>query len=231
MVLLNGLGLEVRVLVNGSLTTEYADNENDAGNDEYDQSTPRSFHYIESVSGAEFSIEVEAKPGAAGRWLESGSKRAFRFYIDIDGEDSIARGTSESSRLLDVVPGVKEFHKGCTKLRKFRFSTVHTGAFSARPGNHSQDYHNADTCKVDDASKQRVAKDIQTAQRLGTMKIRVYQGSYRDLNRPPNSYVTTFGKNGNEIAEKALKGRAISDRSTCVTVPEITQLNPEADCY
>lgn len=53
MAIFNDLGLEVRVLVNGSPTSESVDTENDEGRDQFEKNIPRSSRYIELISAAE----------------------------------------------------------------------------------------------------------------------------------------------------------------------------------
>lgn len=67
------LGLEVKVLVNGLLATEYPDVEH-AVDDGFNEATPRTFHYIESKDDAEFSIEVSSTRNAMDNWLGSAGK-------------------------------------------------------------------------------------------------------------------------------------------------------------
>lgn len=70
------LGIGVNVAVNGSLATEYADDEPGDVDDEYDPEIPRSHHYIESIDGAAFSIMVKTTHDSVDNWLATPGERA-----------------------------------------------------------------------------------------------------------------------------------------------------------
>lgn len=127
MTILEPLGLKVKVLINGRDAQEYPDEEPDAAVDGFSPNTPTTHHYVESIDGADFCIQVTAKPLAAERWIDNVENGAIRFYIDVDGQNSVARGTATSDRLTHTVSGVKIYAGPVIALRNFHFAPVSTG--------------------------------------------------------------------------------------------------------
>lgn len=107
MVSLDELGLQVKVFVNNSPATEYPDEEPGAVSDRFEDAIPRSHKWIQCMDGAQFAIQVEAKPDAVDNWLSKGARDAFCFHIAIDGKQSVAKGTIKRHRLSDMITGAR----------------------------------------------------------------------------------------------------------------------------
>ncbi|KAK1727219.1 hypothetical protein CaCOL14_000794 [Colletotrichum acutatum] len=189
-------GVKVTVQVNGQEAIEYDDPDGLENDVNRKHATHRTFNYIESKDDTCFTVKYEV--GNMHRW--ESPKSAFSLYLYVDGKrmDSVV---CEASRFNQFAPSYKwstvvEGSRGSSRdpsydrLSKFKFSQVTT---------------------VDDATKERVEGDSQKAKSLGVIEVFVYpltitgpsyssgHEHYRDNQN------STFN-----IAEKALKGRAVS---------------------
>ncbi|KAI3394306.1 hypothetical protein diail_2953, partial [Diaporthe ilicicola] len=195
MAIIEKLGLEVKVKVNGSTAAEYRDEEPDV-EDAYGQAV-KTYHYVESVDNAEFVLQAGVLPGikTSRRWLSRSEKHALSFAVAFDGgHDAAARLVHQSSG-PQPLDGVLDSANGT--LRKFRFAPVST---------------------IDDANKTRLATDTKTAQNLGLIRVSVFRVIVKgkDENKKLSSARPdpNLAKDRLSIAEKALKGKAVSHGTT-----------------
>lgn len=123
MAILEELGLEVKIIVDGSPLREYEDKEQNPANDGFGDEIPKCRRYVEVTGETEFGVQLDAT---------SNEKyfcptKALKFAIDLDGKDEIQNRVLKSQHLTSLVEG-KEEHDGQEfTLRRFRFTNVSTG--------------------------------------------------------------------------------------------------------
>ncbi|KAJ0342485.1 hypothetical protein COL922a_001177 [Colletotrichum nupharicola] len=188
MAVLNELpGIKVTIEVNDVKAQEYNDEDGPAEDKNNRRATNRCFKYIESKDDSPFSVvyHLDNTYGQLSRY------DALGIYLSIDGAqvDSClwesARYPPGSPVWTHRVAGTRHTsaHSGMDSMRKFKFSKITT---------------------IDDAGKDRVARDIEDFKRIGLIKVYVYGCSVRE-NRPTHrSHRPTRDKDF-EVAEKALK--------------------------
>lgn len=125
MVLLEDLGLEVQILVNGKLAEEFEDRKSDDLGDDVGSQTSMAHRYIESVAGATFSISagVISKSCPAKDWLDADGENTFKFLLSIDGK-AVGSTWVDSDRLTGIVNGVKDLLSNT--IQRFQFATIST---------------------------------------------------------------------------------------------------------
>ncbi|KAF9877824.1 hypothetical protein CkaCkLH20_04959 [Colletotrichum karsti] len=184
-------GIKVTVEVNALKAQEYDDPDGAAEDKNRANARHRSFRCIESKDDAPFSVIYEVDNSAGSLRDHS----ALGFYLSIDGDhkDGIlweqSRNPCGSNVWRHVVSGVRiasSLHD-MDALKKFKFSKVTT---------------------VDDAAKERVANDIEVFKSVGTIQVHVYSCSVR--RREGRSTHRSARDREFEVAEKALKGKAVS---------------------
>ncbi|KAJ0346375.1 hypothetical protein COL26b_003604 [Colletotrichum chrysophilum] len=188
MAVLNELpGIKVTIEVNDVKAQEYNDEDGPAEDKNNRRATNRCFKYIESKDDSPFSVvyHLDNTYGQLSRY------DALGIYLSIDGAqmDSClwesARYPPGSPVWTHRVAGTRHTsaHSRMDSMRKFKFSKITT---------------------IDDAGKDRVARDIEDFKRIGLIKVYVYGCSVRE-NRPTHrSHRPTRDKDF-EVAEKALK--------------------------
>lgn len=132
MAIIEELGLEVKVKVNGSVAAEYPDEEPDIDGDGWGPATKISYHYVESIDNAEFAIHVGVPSGSSTgqKWIRRSPKHALAFWLAFDGgRDAASQAIHQRSSPL-LLEGVQNWAR--TTLRKFRFAPVSTGRLPAR---------------------------------------------------------------------------------------------------
>lgn len=127
MAVIDELGLEAKVVVNGATAPEYDDPEPGSLGDKYSGNTVKCFRYVESTDDAEFEIAFQAH---AYNWPKTAGFALF-FHLQVDGK-------SVGSRLLKEKDGLRQqwingrviqdtaSHTGFS-LQRTRFSKVLTG--------------------------------------------------------------------------------------------------------
>ncbi|KAF6844682.1 hypothetical protein CMUS01_00866 [Colletotrichum musicola] len=201
-------GIKVTIEVNGLTAQEYDDQDGPQGEDR-DIAYQRSDKYVESKDDAHFAIVYEVTQN--GGWLDHESALSFCLSVDGDSKDSVvweAFKTHRGSTWRHSVPGqrVASAHSGMESIRKFKFSKVTT---------------------VDDMSKERVSKDIKAAKSLGTIQVLVYSIRVLGTSGAGAGFAASRGANF-EIAEKALKGKAVSHGTSFTDgglVPEVRRVS------
>lgn len=125
MAVIEELGIEVKVNVNGSAATEYPDEEPDV--DARRQTANTRHHYVESVDNTEFAIHVGLIPGTntGQEWISRSQNHGLSFQVALDGGPDVAAASvfkHQNTELLEGVPNCED-----RTLRKFLFSPVTTG--------------------------------------------------------------------------------------------------------
>lgn len=133
MAIIEDLGLEVKVLVDGSATAEYKDEEPDEH--AVSQTIKTCHHYVESIDNAEFAIHAGLLPGlhTGQEWIPRSRDHGLSFLVAFDGGPSVAAKMvykHHTSRLLEGIS-----NRANQTLSKFRFAPVSTG----RPPTHFDD--------------------------------------------------------------------------------------------
>lgn len=202
MAVIDGIpGLEAWVCVNGKRAKEY-----DPDNDVEEVNPSMTTKYIESVRGASFSLHFKVN-----RTYKLSSKDyVLGVYYKLDG--------------------VKEWS---TVSKRNEENSVHyRRSFDARGREIRERFQFGDIKTVETLEKRRVAEDRAIASKLGVIQIEVYrwiQTRERVVEETPQQRDATVSSSSNsanqtsstvetktsdqtlEIAEKALKGRAISN--------------------
>ncbi|KAI3555314.1 hypothetical protein CABS03_02877 [Colletotrichum abscissum] len=189
-------GVKVTIQVNGQEAVEYDDPDGFENDVNRKHATHRIFKYIESKDDTCFTVKYEVNH--MHRW--ESPKSAFSLYLYVDGKrmDSVV---CEASRFNSFDPFYKwstvvEGSRGSSRdpsydrLSKFKFSQVTT---------------------VDDATKERVEGDSKKAKSLGVIEIFVYPLTITGPSYSSGHEHYRDNQNSSfNIAEKALKGRAVS---------------------
>ncbi|KAK2026900.1 hypothetical protein LX32DRAFT_641427 [Colletotrichum zoysiae] len=189
-------GVKVTVQVDSRDATEYDDPdgvENDANRK---NACWRTSTYVESKDDAFFRIRYQVDN--SHRW--EGPNHAFALALYVDGKRTDAV-VCEARNFLNVNPFYvwestiegsrqKSTSSGYDRLNKFKFSKVTT---------------------LDDAANDRVKVDTAKSKLLGVIEVFIYPLIITGPSRYSNSGHCYNAQNDNfEIAEKALKGRAVS---------------------
>ncbi|KAJ3950637.1 uncharacterized protein N0V96_001787 [Colletotrichum fioriniae] len=189
-------GVKVTVQVNGQEAVEYDDPDGLENDVNRKHATHRTFNYIESKDDTCFTVTYEVNN--MHRW--ESPKSAFSLYLYVDGKrmDSVVCEASRfypfdpSYKWSTVVEGSRESSRDPSfdRLSKFKFSQVTT---------------------VDDATKERVEGDSKKAKSLGVIEVFVYPLTITGPSYSSGHEHYRDNQNSSfNIAEKALKGRAVS---------------------
>ncbi|TKW59438.1 hypothetical protein CTA1_10229 [Colletotrichum tanaceti] len=189
-------GVKITVQVDGQDAVEYDDPdglENDANRK---NARWRTFSYVESKDDAFFSVRYQIDN--SHRWQSPVHALSLTLYVDGKRMDGVV---CEATRFHNYdsffvwdhkVDGSRERStaSGYERLNKFKFSKVTT---------------------TDDAAKDRVESDSTRAKLLGTIEVFIYSM----IITGPSRYISSghrheTQRDGFNIAEKALKGRAVS---------------------
>lgn len=132
MAIIEELGLEVKVNVNGSAAAEYPDEEPDIDDDARRQTTHACHHYVESVDNAEFAIHVGLTPGTntGQKWISRSRSHGLSFLVAFDGGHDVAAASVHRHRLSRLLDSVED--RESQTIRKFLFTPVTTGRSPAR---------------------------------------------------------------------------------------------------
>ncbi|KAI8962419.1 hypothetical protein F5Y11DRAFT_322987 [Daldinia sp. FL1419] len=181
-------GVEVIVQVAGNDAIEYED-PNASERENESAAFPTSTKYIECIDGAEFVVKMRITEVI--QW--SNKHDAFEFSIRIDGKPIpgtvLRKGITGREVSTGEKKGVKVYvpQTGAWTRQNFRFSAVDV---------------------VDDAKRNRIEEDIETAKDLGLIQVCVYRCLYLGYTTVRAHVPITSNKF--ELAEKSLKGKAIS---------------------
>lgn len=193
MTVIEELGLEVKILVDGSTAAEYADEEPDVdlNTNPHSQTTKTRHHYVESVDNAEFAIQSNIIPGSniAQEWISRSQNHGLSFAVAFDGGRTANKMLARQNNTSILFSGIYDFAN--QTMAKFRFASVST---------------------VDDVNKKRVTEDMKVAQHLGLIRVCVFRVICKGetSQRPPSRHALKTGTDGLSLAEKSLKGKAVS---------------------
>ncbi|KAJ0124949.1 hypothetical protein J7T55_006292 [Diaporthe amygdali] len=191
MAILEDLGLEVKVLVNNSPLQEYEDNDTESTDDGFGDEIRKCRRYVEVVGDTEFGVQFRVTPNS--NYLNSNRQR-FRFEIDLDDHEELRGFLLRSKGEPVLIEGQVDYDGQTYAMRKFRFATMST---------------------VDDDDMMRVEKDKEIAGLLGLIRVRVWRAEVIESNLPGSpSQTIGFDETELQLAEKALKGKALSHRVT-----------------
>ncbi|KAI3336614.1 hypothetical protein HD806DRAFT_11720 [Xylariaceae sp. AK1471] len=188
-------GIEVAVQIDGKDVIEYDPNDEEERSLATGTQCPTVTKYIECVNDAEFAIRMTASLGY--KWGYKNHSLIFRVSID---------GVAHHGRFLGkpVSPCrqqesiMADIHGFCSqaqkwKVYKLKFSPVGT---------------------IDDCPKERVAQDLAIAKNLGLIKVAVIRCT-KGRSRPARTKnVLDSNRQKFELAEKSVKGKAISHGTT-----------------
>lgn len=127
MAVIEELGLEVKVMVNGSAAAEYPDKEPDVNNDARRQSANACHHYVESVDNAEFAIHVGLISvfNTGREWISRSRNHGLSFSVAFDGGSDVEAVFVDQHRNTVLLEGAHNQEN--QTLRKFLFTPVTTG--------------------------------------------------------------------------------------------------------
>lgn len=127
MAIIEKLGLQVKVKVNGAAAAEYPDKEPDDNYDTGSQTTHACRHYVESFDNAEFAIHVGLGPGTktGQEWISRSQHHSLCFSVAFDGGHDVAATLVSQHHETGLLEGIRN-HENQT-LRRFIFAPVTTG--------------------------------------------------------------------------------------------------------
>lgn len=126
MAIIEELGLEVKIIVEGEPAKEYMDTEPSLEGIKLGSDTRTSHCYIESREDIEFSIQIQVLPrvSSATHWIKP-KTHCLCFYPSFDGGPYLDGLIVSQAGRTHTDCGIESEAKGT--LRKFRFSSVSTG--------------------------------------------------------------------------------------------------------
>ncbi|KAI0834851.1 hypothetical protein F5Y06DRAFT_278071 [Hypoxylon sp. FL0890] len=196
-------GISFKIQVAGHDAIEY----DDPNEEESTAPTryPISTKYIECIDGAEFGIK--ALITRDHDWGYKNHSLTLRIYVD--GEHVRGCVVREEDLLGGSMAKVFEGREAyCTRTNRWVLQRCQFSAIST----------------VDDSKKDRVERDVKVAKNLGLIEIRVsrciYLGNVAGIHRP--SLIKTKEL---ELAEKSLKGRAMSHGTSFSRTEHIRPVN------
>ncbi|CZR55409.1 uncharacterized protein PAC_05296 [Phialocephala subalpina] len=201
MAILSGVpGLEINVQsLEGGVPTDLQEHNDDGGwtfrkfSDVED--AKRSSKYVESKADAEFRIRIVLKHPYQM------TSQSLTFKASVDGH-----GIAQASCTKDYFTRASGFYM---ELISARLDRINANQITSRPLKFSS------IKKVDDADSTRVKEDVKAVAGLGEISVSVFRTMQRDPILPvPANYASPQHTPPTEVAEKALKGKAISHAVT-----------------
>ncbi|RBA12208.1 hypothetical protein FPRO05_03658 [Fusarium proliferatum] len=194
-----------RVRVAGELATEYDpldDEEAVVKLDKEGTKIPRKVCYIESKSGAEFAIEIVV----SDKYQPPNSHDSFIAEVYVDGERRRCKildvPLSSSRKKAIIISSGRVSPETRAKkpiLGKFVFAPINTIS--------------------DPTSADRLNQDLKRAETLGIIRLCLFTGRFKGT-RPREHHSCYSTSREVEVAEKALKGKAISHTTTLAETTE-----------
>lgn len=131
MAIIEEIGLEVKVKVDGSEASEYPDEEPDIDDDARSQTTESCYHYVKVVDNAEVAIHVGVTPGinTGQEWISRSPNHTLRFSAAFDGGQYVAATMVLQGCKTRLMEGVYDPEN--QTFRKFLLKPVTTGRFLA----------------------------------------------------------------------------------------------------
>ncbi|KAL7627141.1 hypothetical protein AAE478_003917 [Parahypoxylon ruwenzoriense] len=181
-------GVELTVVVNGRDAVEYED---PAPPEQEPAGCPSSSKYIECVDGAEFTIK--SRITSDYEWGYRNHAVRIDFMVDgklirckVSKQPNAVNGVAEQ-----VLDGLKSY---CSKTRQWMLHRFKFAAIST----------------IDDSRKDRVESDMKVAKNLGLIEAHVYRCLYLGSRSSSTGRSRDGGTDKFSLAEKSLKGRALS---------------------
>ncbi|KAI0013893.1 hypothetical protein F4779DRAFT_561793 [Xylariaceae sp. FL0662B] len=190
-------GVKITVQVNSQDVKEYDDPDAlELGQVASESGCPTSCKYIESIDDAEFGIKITATSD-----YEWGYKdHSLTVYLRVDGNYIGGRIIKEQDVLRpgDFTSLIQSYERHCERSNrwyshKLKFSAINT---------------------VDSTRKERVVKDMKVARYLGLIEVQVRREITGGSIPPTQGADLQSRTNKFELAEKSLKGKAISHGTT-----------------
>ncbi|KAI1738370.1 hypothetical protein F4680DRAFT_188973 [Xylaria scruposa] len=181
-------GVEVTVRVAGKEAVEYDPDEEERHSLVESATSPTTTKYIESIDGAHFSIKIAASHRYA--WGYKDHSLAFAVYID--GNPILSRLISNPGDMI-----IRDQNAFCSESQQWKRYKLGFSAVST----------------TDDCRKERVAQDCKVARRLGRIRVVVKRCIKLGL-KPKTTRRVANHTQKFELAEKSMKGRAISHGTT-----------------
>lgn len=131
MAIIDELGLEVKILVNGSAATEYTpDEETQIDGDNFTPSTKTCCRYVESIDDAQFAIYARVEPGTKpeGKWIEGSEASGFTVELAFDGGATVDRFMLNRRYKTSTREGITS--EAGDSVRRFRFASLSTGVLA-----------------------------------------------------------------------------------------------------
>ncbi|KAM0286091.1 hypothetical protein ACHAQH_001099 [Verticillium albo-atrum] len=186
-------GIDAWVEVNGRKAEVFDDHDVSARELDEEPAKHQIFKYIESADDAVFTVQVDIR----GQVIRNAPPPCNTVIGELYVDGEYIAGRCSPVRLGPVVPDRFRFEAkrvnsrsrpGYVRLLKLVFSSVST---------------------VDDTDAARIAKDLKTAKHLGLIQLRFFAGV--DVgDASDRRFDSRASRTLSELAEKSLKGKAIS---------------------
>ncbi|ROW12888.1 hypothetical protein VPNG_04663 [Cytospora leucostoma] len=209
MAIIENLGIEVKVLMEGIQAAEYQGGDFSETNDDFGAGTAKCHRYIESVDNAEFAIEVSATKN--NPWLKTAQvKNCLNYYIDVDDHEEVEAVCLWKARMDEVLKGVREYRSNVPGLRKFRFTPVQI---------------------ADDPDDAQFEEDGKHVERLGLIRVRVYRATIvRKVRAKSLRDVGDISEGSRSLYESSLKGNALSHATVLSPAVDTDETTAVIDC-
>ncbi|KAF9772800.1 hypothetical protein IL306_009440 [Fusarium sp. DS 682] len=190
-----------RIRVAGELATEYDpldDQESVVNLDEKDSKIPTKFCYIESKSNAEFAVEVQV----SHKYQFSHSHNVLVVNVDIDGKWMASK--TVKAPLSPNMPTTVVISSATFLAETEEGNQPVVSKFVFAPISKTSDY----------MSTERLSNDMKRVENLGTIRLLLQTGRFEGMK--PWEPSRRYDGREVELAEKALKGKAISHSTSYV---------------
>lgn len=127
MAILEDLGLEVKIIVNGAPLQEYEDKEADLSDDGFGGKTRKCRRYVEVDGDTEFGVQLHVTPN--NNYLDGNKQKRLRFCLDLDGQEELEARLMNLACNPVLLDGKDEYNGWTLVSRRFRFTTISTGTY------------------------------------------------------------------------------------------------------
>ncbi|KAI1296315.1 hypothetical protein F5Y03DRAFT_398843 [Xylaria venustula] len=197
-------GIEVTVRCDKLPLPEFDDPNAHVDDDDDASPCPSTTKYIECVDDAEFDISIAVDSDY--HWGYRDHILVAKTYIDgesVRGDVINSKHTKFGLPEVRIVKGkeVQHYGSGIWSIRRCKFAAVKT---------------------IDDARKERVQSDLKIAKDLGTIEVRFTRALDAGISVTSYGGATNIKGDAFELAEKSLKGKAVSHGASygiCEAIP------------
>ncbi|KAI0476945.1 hypothetical protein F4859DRAFT_68656 [Xylaria cf. heliscus] len=200
-ILKNIPGLEVTVQVAGTELVEYDADEEETKSLAESTTCPTATKYIQCIDEAEFAIKIVASRRYAWRY----KKHSLYFGVHIDGNYAASRVISSPGDTMAINNKIAF----CPQSRRWKNYNLKFSAIST----------------TDDSRKEIVAQDREIVKNLGQIKV-VVERRVKCGRKRGGAIRRTNPTQKFELAEKAMKGKAISHGTAFLSVGKIRAPRP-----